>query len=399
MEENQPISIPQSYLTNVNGEVASYELYGFCDASIKTYAAAVYLVLKTEEETFVRFVVAKTRVAPLQAQTIPRLELLSALLLSRLITTVSNSLKSTLQWLELRCFTDTQVALFWIHGTDKDWKPFVRNRVAEIRRLVPPNCWSHFSGETNPADLPSRGLSLLELSVNQLWRHGPEWLGTKLISQDETDSVSMPEECAMEMKAKSQPSHSLLAPNPKRTVGEIMDYRNYSTLSQLLRVTAYVLRVVKRFKAGSTALTCCTTLTTEELSDSETQWITYVQMQLTREKSFSTWQTQLELFVDDKGPCDKGLWRCGGRLANADIPYSTKHPHVTSTRSSVHSYDRQRCTQTSRPQWGQRNTDGSQSKVLDCEGSKFREIHNPSLCFVSQIQRSCIPCSTPTTVA
>ena len=262
--------------------------------------------------------VAKTRVVPLQAQTIPRLELLSALLLSRLITTVSNSLKSTQQRLELRCFT---VALFWIHGIDKDWKPFVRNRVAEIRRLVHPNCWSHCSGETNPADLPSRGLSLIKWSVNQLWHHGPEWLGTKLISQDETDSVSMPEECATEIKAKNQPSHSLLIPNPKHTVGEIMDYRNFSTLSQLPRVTAYVLRAVKRFNAGSTTLTCCTTLTTEELSDSERQWITYVHMQLTQEKSFSTWQKQLDLFIHDKG-----LWRCDGRLANADIPYSTKHP-------------------------------------------------------------------------
>ena len=289
LQENQPISIPRSYLANVNGEIASYKLYGFCDASFKAYAAVVYLVSKTEEDTFVRFVVAKTRVAPLQAQTIPRLELLSALLLSRLITSVSDSLKSTLQQLESRCFTDSQVALFWIRGIDKDWKPFVWNRVAEIWRLVPPNCWGHCSGETNPADLPSRGLSLLELSVNQLWRHGPEWLGTKLTSQDESDSGSMPEECAMEMKAKSQPSHNLLAPNPKQTVGEIMDCWNYSTLSRLLRVTAYVLRAVKRFKDGFTAPTCCTTLTTKELSDSERQWITYVQVQLTQEKSFSTW--------------------------------------------------------------------------------------------------------------
>lgn len=81
LQENQPISIPRSYLANVDGEIASYELYGFCDASVKAYAAVVHLVLKTEEKTFVRFVVAKTRVAPLQAQTIPRLELLSALLL------------------------------------------------------------------------------------------------------------------------------------------------------------------------------------------------------------------------------------------------------------------------------------------------------------------------------
>ena len=289
LQENQPLSIPRDYLTNVNGDITSYNLHGFCDASTRAYAAVVYLVLKTEN-TFVRFVVAKTRVAPLQAQTIPRLELLSALLLSRLITSVSDGLKSTLPQLELRCFTDSQVALFWICGTDKEWKPFVQNRVAEIRRLIPPKCWNHCSGETNPADLPLRGLTLLELSVNQLWRNGPEWLGNRLTPQEETDVVDMPEECATEMKAKSQTAHSLLAPNSKPTVGEIMDCKDYSTISRLLRVTAYVLRAIKRFKAGSSMVNHSTVLTTEELADSERLWIKHAQTHLAGEKCFSTWQ-------------------------------------------------------------------------------------------------------------
>ena len=59
---------------------------------------------------------------------------------------------------------------------------------------------------------------MIELSVNQLWRHGPEWLGTKLISQEDTDSVSMLEECATEMNVNSQPSHNLLTPNAKQTI-------------------------------------------------------------------------------------------------------------------------------------------------------------------------------------
>ena len=166
LQENQLISISRSYFANVSRDTVSYDLYSFCDASTRVYAALVYLMLKTEENTFVRSVATKTRVAPLQTQMIPRLELLSALLLSRLIIPVSNALKFTLPPLGLRCFTDSQVTLFWIHGIDKEWKPFVRNRVAEFRRLVHPNCWSHCLGETNSTDLPSRGLTLLELSVS-----------------------------------------------------------------------------------------------------------------------------------------------------------------------------------------------------------------------------------------
>ena len=55
------------------------QLCGFCDASAKVYAAVVYLAQVTEEETTISFVAAKTRVAPLQLQTIPRSELLLCL--------------------------------------------------------------------------------------------------------------------------------------------------------------------------------------------------------------------------------------------------------------------------------------------------------------------------------
>ena len=114
--EGGPVSMPRSYFHNVNGTPLSMTLYGFCDASTRAYAAVVYLVLRTEATTTVHFVVSKTRVAPLQAQTIPRLELLSAFLLSKLIVAVSDSLQPTLSQLEISCFTDSQVALYWIRG-------------------------------------------------------------------------------------------------------------------------------------------------------------------------------------------------------------------------------------------------------------------------------------------
>lgn len=153
----------------------------------------MYLMIETECGVQVQFVVAKTRVSPIQELTIPRLELLSALLLARLIGTVSANLRSILPSFDLKCYTDSLVVLYWIKGTDKDWKPFVNNGVVEIRNHVSPEKWNHCPGLSNPADLPSRGLSLLELAVSQLWRKGPPWLyeqstGTTL----ESDDVLMP---------------------------------------------------------------------------------------------------------------------------------------------------------------------------------------------------------------
>ena len=138
----------------------------------------MYLVIESSVTTDVKFLVAKTQVATLQSQIIPRLELLFALLLSKLISSVAVCLLSTLPDLGLRCYTDSQVALFRIQGTTKGWKPFVDNRVKVIRSRVDPSCWSHCPGSSNPADLPSRGLSFTEVSVSCLWRYGPEWLLT-----------------------------------------------------------------------------------------------------------------------------------------------------------------------------------------------------------------------------
>ena len=152
----------------------------------------------------------------------------------------------------------------------------------------------------------------------------------------------MPEECAAEMSATGQPAHNLLAPNSKLTIGEIMDYQGYSTMLRLLR-TAYVLRAMRRFKNSSSTHNHSTAQTTEELVDAERLCIIHVQVQLNCAKCLSTWQRQLDLFIDGKG-----LWRCDGRLANADIQYQASS--VTSTRSSVDIYDCPRGTKSCKAQ-------------------------------------------------
>ena len=85
-----------------------------------------------------------------------------------------SELESELSLAAPHCFIDSTVALRI--GFEKDWKPFVQNRVSEIRKLTPTNCWRHCAGQDNPADIPSRGLGPLELSVSVFWRSGPDWL-------------------------------------------------------------------------------------------------------------------------------------------------------------------------------------------------------------------------------
>ena len=155
---------------------AVYSLQGFSDASQEAYAAVIYLKVVTSNGVEVRFVASKTRVAPAKGMTIPRLELLAALLLSKLMVNVSCALEPELTLDDPSCFTDSKVTLYWIQGQTKECKQFAQNRVRDIRRLLPIHVWKHCSGHENPADIPSRGMDLAELANNPLWWNGPKWL-------------------------------------------------------------------------------------------------------------------------------------------------------------------------------------------------------------------------------
>lgn len=156
----------------------SYALDGFCDASLRAYTAVVYLQFETKTNTYSHLLCSKTRVAPLKKVTILRLELLSALLLARLISTITNALESEIELAKSPCHTDSQVALCWFKGVDKEWK---QNWVIEIRKLVPVDHWRHCPGTQNPAGIPSRGASTLELGERLgLWLNGPPTIHLQL---------------------------------------------------------------------------------------------------------------------------------------------------------------------------------------------------------------------------
>ena len=158
LREVQPVVIPRFYVSDVQEQVVSYELHGFCDAPIKAYAAVVYLRIITPNTSHVRLVISKARVAPLAKQTIPRLELLSALVLARLMNVTQKALESVIEISKIHCWTDSKVALYWITQQEKEWKQYVQSRVEEIRGLVAAAHWSHCPGVENPADIPSRGI-------------------------------------------------------------------------------------------------------------------------------------------------------------------------------------------------------------------------------------------------
>ena len=117
------------------------EVHSFSDASEKGYGTCIYFRMpKSGNEFYVSFVMSGGKVTPIKRITLPRLELLWALLSARLINFVKSALHLN-DDVKLFCWTDSQVALSRIKGDPARWKMFVTNRVIEILTLTSPaNC-------------------------------------------------------------------------------------------------------------------------------------------------------------------------------------------------------------------------------------------------------------------
>ena len=113
------ISLPHCYFSRISAEVISFIPCGVCDASLKAHAGVVYLLIETKAGFFVQFIAAKTHVVPIRNQSILRLELLLALLLAWLLTSVMHSHQDEMQLAPPRCFMDSTVSICWIKSTDK----------------------------------------------------------------------------------------------------------------------------------------------------------------------------------------------------------------------------------------------------------------------------------------
>ncbi|XP_064471798.1 uncharacterized protein LOC135386020 [Ornithodoros turicata] len=94
----------------------SIALHMFCDASPRAYGAAAYLVTLDRDGHYrADLLLAKSRVAPVKTVSLPRLELMGAVIATRLMrflqTTLSLSTVPTVLW------TDSEITLYWIYGS------------------------------------------------------------------------------------------------------------------------------------------------------------------------------------------------------------------------------------------------------------------------------------------
>ena len=100
---------------------------------------------------------ARARVAPLRIQTLPRLELMAAVVATRLATFIQSSMVPLLDCSNIQLWSDSQIVLHWVNGKKK--LTFVASHVSEITESFPATMWKYCPIAENPADLLTRGIS------------------------------------------------------------------------------------------------------------------------------------------------------------------------------------------------------------------------------------------------
>ncbi|CAC5420524.1 unnamed protein product [Mytilus coruscus] len=135
------IKIPRCL--QVDNDIISTSFHTFSDASQEAYGSVIHDSHVYKSGTIsTKLIAAKSRVAPLISVSIPRLELMTAVLVLKLARSVKHVLE-----------VPEDNMTFW----SREYKPFVANRIGEIHTPSHPKQWRHMPTKVNSADLVSRG--------------------------------------------------------------------------------------------------------------------------------------------------------------------------------------------------------------------------------------------------
>jgi len=306
-----------------NGDIADIQLHGFADASLAAYGACLYLRVKHNNgEVTTNLICSKSRVAPLKTVSLPRLELLAAVLLVRLAAKYASNLGMQIE--HKYFWSDSTVVLSWISSESARWKTFVAHRIGEIHETTLISQWHHVSTKDNPADIVSRGCCPSKIGELTLWWIGPLWL-----HKNEADWPK-------EKNIYCQADEALLE---ARTVSHVLStvkydlsiVEKYSSLLKLLRVIAFCRRFIHN---ASKKERLSGALQVDEIDKAESSIIRLVQaisfaseiQDLGKFGQVSPKSVLLRLrpFLDKNN-----LIRVGGRLGNAStLNESQQHPII-----------------------------------------------------------------------
>jgi hypothetical protein len=319
LSQLEKLKIPRHVMPNNPQKVY---LHGFTDACTKRLGPVIYVVGVSEcGKVTSRLLTSKSKVAPLRMVSVPRLELMAAVLLTKLMKNVKTSMRAKID--DVYFWSDSTSVLGQIRKSSRNFKTFVGNRVAYIQEFSDVTKWNHVKSEENPADLVSRGAFPVELIENDLWWKGPPWLET--LEWPVGNIPPVPADVDLE---EIQTSSSLITTTDVSWENELL--KKFNSLIKLKKFTVFMLRrldpdMTPRPRTSSY-------IAVSELDVAMKFWVKKVQA-LSFKKELKCLKLNQELPKDSKvkSLCpfldSEGVLRVGGRLQNSeDIPEDMKHP-------------------------------------------------------------------------
>ena len=168
--QNMPaIQIPRCLVPNVDW---THELHTFTDTSLSAVSAVVYLkTISADGSKATRYVISKSKVAPIKQLSFPKLELEAATLGAEIAgfceTEMTIDVKSKKFW------TYSTAVLSWIKSKDQQ-KMYIANKLNKIAENWNKDDWRHVPGKKNPAHHGTRSLAPCDLQ--KLWITAPSFL-------------------------------------------------------------------------------------------------------------------------------------------------------------------------------------------------------------------------------
>jgi len=168
------LTIPRRYTPIPLGN-CTITMHLFVDASQDAYSCALYLRFDYGHAIYVKLMAAKSRVAPIKQMTIPRLELNSALIGARLLSS-AKLWQRRLKIREYTAWSDSITVLRWLYAGHIKHKQFVAPRIAEIQELTSVKAWRYVPTDLNVADLATKWCDIDFSDKHHRWYNGPDFL-------------------------------------------------------------------------------------------------------------------------------------------------------------------------------------------------------------------------------
>ena len=368
----EQLLIKRSLIPPDFGKIVSRQFHVFSDASFTGYGAVAYLRLKDDNgQIHCAFLMGKSRLTPSKVVTIPRLELVAATLSARLGRLLDDEVEEKPD--NIIFHTDSTTVLRYIQNEQTRFHVFVANRLQVIRDLTELTQWRYVQSNENPADHASRGMDGRSVLQQRKWMQGPDFLW-----QNEHEWPQQP--ITLSEVANDDPEVKKAVNISAVSVDDSMESINkffefYSDWHRLKRAVAVMLRLRRllmerelskqriRFqcearpkkrrepKRSAKLKVISPPITAQELQKAEEAILKCLQTEV--------YGNEISVINDTIGTerrkqkerksgikrsssiyrlspfLSQGILCVGGRLSNADISESAKHPCILPRRSHI----------------------------------------------------------------